>query len=249
MKKAICTSCRVEKSADDFHKNKSEKNGLQARCKPCMSLYKKNRYWGNREIELAKMTKSRLKPENVEQRRGYYERNKGEYRKRHLKYMSDENKAQQKRDRGKEYYQKNKDKVKLRHKNNYEKAETKEKIREKHHIRKHSDLVYIIRRRLRFRLRHIIKALGDNKYKRMSSLDLLGCDMEFFKKYIENKFTEGMSWNRLGEIHIDHIKPCAKFDLTKIEEQKICFHYTNLQPLWKEDNLKKNDKYPYKIAS
>jgi len=42
---------------------------------------------------------------------------------------------------------------------------------------------------------------------------------------------------------IDHIKPCVSFDLSKPEEQKKCFHYTNLQPLWKEDNLKKGNKY------
>ena len=48
------------------------------------------------------------------------------------------------------------------------------------------------------------------------------------------------------EIHIDHIKPCAKFDLTKKEEQEKCFHYTNLQPLWAIDNMMKSNKYDEK---
>ena len=53
-----------------------------------------------------------------------------------------------------------------------------------------------------------------------------------------------MTWDKVGkEIHIDHIKPCAKFDLTKKEEQEKCFHYTNLQPLWACDNLMKGSKY------
>ncbi len=43
--------------------------------------------------------------------------------------------------------------------------------------------------------------------------------------------------------HIDHRVPCAKFDLTKKEEQEKCFHYTNLQPLWAKDNLTKGSKY------
>ena len=62
---------------------------------------------------------------------------------------------------------------------------------------------------------------------------------------MESKFTEGMSWENQGKNgwHIDHKKPCSKFDLSKPEEQKKCFHFTNLQPLWWEDNLKKSDKY------
>lgn len=42
--------------------------------------------------------------------------------------------------------------------------------------------------------------------------------------------------------HVDHIIPCSSFDLTDIKQQKICFHYTNLQPLWAIDNLKKSNK-------
>jgi len=54
-----------------------------------------------------------------------------------------------------------------------------------------------------------------------------------------------MTWTKFmqGEIHIDHIKPCCRFDLSKPEEQVKCFHYTNLQPLWAEDNLKKSGAY------
>lgn len=59
------------------------------------------------------------------------------------------------------------------------------------------------------------------------------------KKHLEIKFTKGMSWENYGKWHVDHIKPCAKFDLTKESEQRKCFHYTNLQPLWAIDNFKK----------
>ncbi len=52
-----------------------------------------------------------------------------------------------------------------------------------------------------------------------------------------------MTWDNYGEWHIDHIKPCALFDFTKEEQQRECFHYTNLQPLWAKDNMRKSDKY------
>ena len=56
-----------------------------------------------------------------------------------------------------------------------------------------------------------------------------------------------MSWDNhgkgKGKWHIDHIRPCASFDLTDLEQQKECFNYSNLQPLWSEDNLIKGDRY------
>jgi hypothetical protein len=72
---------------------------------------------------------------------------------------------------------------------------------------------------------------------------LLGCSVSFLKGFLEAKFTEGMTWQNHGEWHIDHIKPCASFNLLDEEEQKKCFHYTNLQPLWAAENLSKGCKY------
>ena len=71
---------------------------------------------------------------------------------------------------------------------------------------------------------------------------LLGCSIEELKKYLESKFQPDMSWENWTQDgwHIDHILPINSFDLTDPEEQKRCFHYTNLQPLWAIDNLKKH---------
>jgi len=92
----VCVDCGFSKPHSQYHKRKTRYGNptVQSRCVPCMSEYKKKRYWSNREESLAKMTKSRLKPENVLQRKSYYEKNKEKYRERYLKYMQDPIKKQ-----------------------------------------------------------------------------------------------------------------------------------------------------------
>jgi hypothetical protein len=76
-----------------------------------------------------------------------------------------------------------------------------------------------------------------------NTMELTGCSKEHLISHIESMFVNGMSWDNYGEWHIDHIKPCASFDLTNIEQQKLCFNWTNLQPLWASDNIRKGAKY------
>lgn len=87
----------------------------------------------------------------------------------------------------------------------------------------------------------IYKALKHNR-KSQSTLELIGCSLDHLKLHLESQFHAGMTWDNHGEWHIDHKIPCSSFDLTKSEEQKKCFHFTNLQPLWAEDNLSKAAK-------
>jgi hypothetical protein len=89
---------------------------------------------------------------------------------------------------------------------------------------------------LRSRLSNVLRKNKKSK----STMKLIGCSVEQLKQHLEQKFTKGMSFSNYGKWHIDHIKSCARFDLSKPEEQKRCFHYTNLQPLWAVDNLRKN---------
>lgn len=104
-----------------------------------------------------------------------------------------------------------------------------------------------IRRAMSHRMRQAIKHSGSRKHK--STFSLLGCDSEFAKKWIESKFLPGMSWDNWGKLwHVDHIIPCASFDLSDTEQQKACFHYTNLQPLWWRDNIKKRDRLDWSPA-
>ena len=89
----------------------------------------------------------------------------------------------------------------------------------------------------------IAQALRVQKaYKNGSSYALIGCLPKKLKEHIESLFLPGMTWANRGQWHIDHIRPCASFDLTDSNQQRCCFHYTNLQPLWALDNLKKSAK-------
>jgi len=96
-----------------------------------------------------------------------------------------------------------------------------------------------IQHRLKVTLRNRLYTLVKKIHKTKRTMDLLGCSTEELKYYLESKFTSGMSWENMGRWHIDHIRPCCSFDLTDPEQQKKCFHFSNLQPLWAKDNLKK----------
>ena len=108
-----------------------------------------------------------------------------------------------------------------------------------HYARLKSDIGYKLLCRCRSRIWYALKGRVD-KTKR--TRELIGCSTDELKEYLENKFTDGMNWDNYGEWHIDHIKPCASFNFTNEEEQNECFNYTNLQPLWAMDNMKKHDK-------
>lgn len=124
-------------------------------------------------------------------------------------------------------------------------AEVKGKINETRNSyrreRQEADVNYRLRRTLPTRIRQAIKSASG--YKCTSSTKLLGCSIDQVRKHLETLFQDGMSWDNHGDWHIDHIKPCVAFDLTDPEQQRECFHYTNLQPLWAEDNLQKAGRY------
>lgn len=116
-------------------------------------------------------------------------------------------------------------------------AEHKRKTAARRKFREDNDLHYRIRRRVRGRVKMAI----DKHYKTGSGLALLGCSIPEFKAHIERQWTDGMCWMNYGRggWEIDHIKPCASFDLTDPEQQKICFHYSNTRPLWGIQNRSK----------
>jgi len=119
----------------------------------------------------------------------------------------------------------------------------REKYRDKINKQRRQKRKHNINFRLRTIISNRIRLALSRGSKNSTSYNLTGCSWEHLRLYLESLFVDGMTWDNYGQWHIDHIKPCCSFDLTNIEQQKLCFHYTNLQPLWAIDNLKKSGKF------
>jgi len=148
-------------------------------------------------------------------------------------------------ERCKRYREKNKENIKSKAKAYYYEqiscVESKEKYLQKyqHYIkkRKRNDINFKLRQVLRSRIFDAIKRNSTISRSRLTA-ELLGCSIQECRHHIEKQWLPGMSWENHTHTgwHIDHIKPVNTFDLTDPEQQKQCFHYTNLRPLWAKDN-------------
>ena len=101
--------------------------------------------------------------------------------------------------------------------------------------RRQNDPSFRILHNLRNRLRNALKG----KSKSAQTVKLLGISVEGCRQHIEAQFLEGMSWDNYGQWHIDHIVPCDSFNLNDAQQQRLMCHYTNLQPLWGPENIRK----------
>jgi len=110
--------------------------------------------------------------------------------------------------------------------------------RNKYQKKRRQNPLIIISERIRALI--FFKLKVKNYTKKSRTHEILGCSYDDFKIYIEKQFKDGMTWNNKGAWHIDHIIPTC---VAKTEQELIKLnHYTNLQPLWAEDNLKKGSK-------
>jgi len=168
-----------------------------------------------------------------------YENNK-EYKKQKSKERY-ESKKDEILVKNKEYKEKNKEWYKKYHKEYYQKNkdEIKKRVTQYHYKKIKEDVGYRLLQRCRKRLYEAVK--GNIKSARTK--ELIGCSVENLMHHLESQFTEGMNWDNYGKWHVDHIKPCSEFNFSKEEQQRECFHYTNLQPLWAKDNHLKSNKY------
>lgn len=128
------------------------------------------------------------------------------------------------------YYKQNRGRILARAKAYYQ--ANPEKAREKERSLR-------LAKNLRARMRRTLKRGS----KVASTLELLGCSIPEWRAHLESLFLPGMTWENYGTAwHVDHRKPCASFDLTDPSQQRICFHWSNTQPLFAVDNLRKSNK-------
>ena len=142
-----------------------------------------------------------------------------------------------------EYREKNKEAAKEYHKK-YRQTEHRKNYLKKffsdYYVKRAAkDPNYKMKEMLRSRIYKALKG----QLKAVTTMKLIGCTIDQLWKHLEKKFQPGMTRENHGKWHVDHIRPCASFDLTDPKQQKKCFHYTNLQPLWALDNIKKGNKY------
>jgi hypothetical protein len=156
-------------------------------------------------------------------RRQYYQDNKKESLKKDRENY--QKNIEQRRQTNREWYKKNQKKV-----------QAGQTILRRN--KRRNNLQYRLACNLRNRLNKALKNLTKSE----STKKLLGCTMEELKIHLQNQFSTGMSWDNYGQWHIDHIRPCASFDLSDSEQVNQCFHYSNLQPLWAKDNWSKGSK-------
>lgn len=182
------------------------------KCKDCENKARKERYYKTREQTLIK--------------------NKQKYEQNKEKCI----------ERSKLYYEKNRDKVneknKLYQQNNKEKINSYRNQYFKN--RKATDPIFKFQIYYKTRLYKALKKTNTKKSKH--SFELLDCSIDKLKAWFEYNFDENMTWENQGTYwHIDHIKPCASYDLKNENEIIECFKWTNLRPCEKKENIIKND--------
>jgi hypothetical protein len=263
----ICSKCKIEKEITDFNKSSRNIDGLRYSCRECDKKVRKIYNENNRDkiIEGKKRYRENNRDKIIESKKRYkieFEKYQKNYEKGIIDnktekccsgckitkpiiefYFHNAGKCKEcvkksKKEYRENYPEKRKETKDKWNKNNIEKV--KEYKKRTHKRRMERDHLYRVITVLRYRINNFLKR--KNISKRSSLIKIIGLNEVDFRGYIENKFTEGMTWENYGwhGWHIDHIIPLSSAK-TEEEAYKLC-HYTNLQPLWKQDNFNKSNK-------
>lgn len=209
-----CVNCNTELPFVNFSLTTKSNDGYQTKCKLCVNAYNKEYYLANKEkIKISsKMYKLKNLNEIKKKNKDYAFKNKEKM----LQYKKD-------------YYKNNFNKYKQYGIDNRERLSAQSVKLVLHKLK--TDPIYRLQFNIRSRIRMAFKLNKAKKCKK--SEELLGCSIKIAKEHLESKFLPTMTWKNYGKYwHIDHIIPCSSFNLVNEEEQKKCFHYSNLQPLF-----------------
>jgi len=261
----VCNKCDIEKPLEDFYLEKRNKSGVMGLCKECYNFNQKKHRENNKD-KIKERSQLYYK-ENKEKKKIYQEKNRDKIKIYSLNWKK--NNPERNKELSRSWKLNNREKLLINQKIYREKNKEKEQeYRRKYRIenidkindnrkktqplinsylknKRDSDPVYKITVYMRSRVKSYFTI--KNITKKNKTFEIVGIKPIELKEYIEKQFTEGMSWDNYGLYgwHIDHIIPLSS---AKSEDEiyKLC-HYTNLQPLWAEDNLKKNNKILKKI--
>jgi len=221
METKVCSKCGIEKQICEFYKRNDTKNGYRSDCKICFN---------KKTLEYKLNNKENIK----NRKKSYFQKNKQVLLEKKQNWRK--NNPEEYKKQTKNYWEKVK-----------EVQSQKKKIwietnREKYNSywtnRKKNDPVFRLVTNMRSRIWKYTGLMSITKTNK--TFDIVGCTPEFLKEHLEKQFIDGMTWENQGVWHIDHMIPLSS---AKTEEElyKLC-HYSNLQPLWAEDNLRKGNK-------
>jgi hypothetical protein len=212
-----CAKCFQEKEYSNFYKKTSSKDGYNNICIPCRIKY-----------NTSKKEATQL----------YYQENKERYQQNSKKYY--QNNIEKTKQKSIEYQKNNP--LKTKQTCDKWRRKNKEYFKKWRKNKWENDMNYKLRIILGNRLNEVLKK--NKTYKNSNIIELLNCSLNELKQYLETMFLPEMKWENHGGVwEIDHIKPCASFNLSNVEQQKKCFHYTNLQPLFKTTEIAKSFGY------
>ncbi len=217
-----CSKCNKTKSASEFYKKSLNIDNLDNNCIACRKKNRKKKITvehipdGNQLCQLCKTLKS------FTNFRTYSRSKSGFYKTCNDCWAPTKWNKEKQKESEKKYVKNNPDKMRQK----WQRA-SKNPNR-------------IIRNRLNKRIIDALNSQRTNKNNK--TVTYIGCDIKFLRNWIEYQFTDVINWNTYGNWHIDHVKPCASFDLTDEKQQLLCFNWSNLRPCLAEENMRKNDK-------
>ena len=255
-----CTKCKQSLDESRFYTNKPNtgKQLLHSQCKECVC--KRQTAYRRKNKDKVRESKRKYALKNKDKiaikTKEWHDAHK-EYCSKYIKAYREKNKERLNR-KGRERYAANIEKLRLARRQYVEKNRKKcaESCRKWYKKNKERQLKYCrkynkerrakdINFRLKANIRGRMCVVLSGRIKKSKSLEaLIGCTVPEFRAHLESLFTDGMTWENYGKggWQVDHIVPCASFDFTDQAQQEACFHYSNTQPLWVKDNLKKRAK-------
>ena len=237
-----CTRCEQMLPDSSFYRDRSKPGGRHSHCKQCRAPAARRWRKANREriAEYNHRYQESNQERVAEAQRRYREANPE--RVRRWREANPERAAESTRrwreanpDAARRWRESNVDAVRHYHRANRNRRNAR--LKERRCV----DPLFRLISNMRSRLSQAIKAQDASKS--AHTFELVGCTYGELWAHLEKQLQPGMVWGNYGKWHVDHIRPCASFDLKDIEQQRQCFHFSNLQPLWARDNESKNDKY------